>query len=197
MSKMSWVGQWAVVIDLGGAWRTEKDLWICPKSDNLWTFKNMSKLVAIATTRDEDDIIDHFDGTPEEFAEKYSGFAFDDRPFFKLNDRFDCDGDVKLYWYLTEANKRNHTYDDYLYLGCQSIVVLMFDAGTCITKRTPDIDDEFHIYGEFEDEEECEDYHPNGCYEELVRFFKELADNNGVLETGNNVILDEGEDLVV
>lgn len=157
----------------------------------------MSRLVAIVTTCDEDDIIDHFDGTPEEFAEKYSGFAFDDCPFFKLNDRFDCDGDVKFYWYRTEANKRNHTYDDYLYLGCQSIVVLMFDDGTCITKRTPDIDDEFHIYGEFEDEEECEDYHPNGCYEELVRFFKELADNNGMLETGSTVIFEEDDDFVV
>ena len=42
----------------------------------------MSKLVAMVTTGDEDDIIDHFDGTPEEFAEKYSGFAFDDCQFF-------------------------------------------------------------------------------------------------------------------
>ena len=49
----------------------------------------------------------------------------------------------------------------------------------------------------FEDEEECEDYHPSGCYEELVRFFKELADNNGVLETGSTVIFEEDDDFVV
>lgn len=157
----------------------------------------MSKLVAIVTTSEEDDIIDHFDGTPEEFAEKYSGFAFDDCQFFKLNDRFDSDGDVKFYWYRTEANKQNHTYDDYLYLGCQSIVVLMFDDGTCITKRTTDEENEFHDYGEFEDEDNWEDYHPHGCYEELIQFFKDLAENNGELETGNNVILDEDEDFVV
>lgn len=73
----------------------------------------------------------------------------------------------------------------------------MFDDGTCIIKRTPDEENEFHDYGEFEDEDECEDYRPNGCYEELIRFFRELADNDGVLETGNNVILDEDEDFVV
>lgn len=157
----------------------------------------MSRLVAINPTSDEDNIIDHFDGTPEEFAEKYSGFAFDDCSFFKVSDRFDCDGDCKFYWYRTEGQKRNHSYDDYAYLGCQPIFVLMFDDGTCITKRTPDIENEFHDYGEFEDEEEYEGYQPHGCYEELIRFFKELADNNGELETGNNVILDEDEDFVV
>lgn len=85
----------------------------------------MSKLVAIVAISDEDDIIDHFDGTPEEFVEKYGGFAFDDCHFFKLNDRFDCDGDVRFYWYRTEERKRNHSYEDYLYIGCQSIVVQM------------------------------------------------------------------------
>lgn len=28
----------------GGAWRTEKDLWVCPKSDSHWTFKNFNEL---------------------------------------------------------------------------------------------------------------------------------------------------------
>lgn len=28
----------------GGAWRTEKELWICPKNDNRWTFKNFIEL---------------------------------------------------------------------------------------------------------------------------------------------------------
>lgn len=28
----------------GGAWRTEKDLWVCPKSDSHWTFKNYNEL---------------------------------------------------------------------------------------------------------------------------------------------------------
>ena len=157
----------------------------------------MSRLVAINPTSEEDEIIDHFDGTPEEFAEKYNGFAFEDCRFFKVSDRFDSDGDCKFYWYHTEEHKRNHTYDDYLYLGCQPIFVLMFDDGTCITKRTTNEVDEFHDYGEFEDEENFEDFHPNGCYLELIRFFKELADNNGELETGNNVILDEDEDFVV
>lgn len=159
----------------------------------------MSRLVAINTTCDEDHVIDHFDGSPEEFAEKYSGFAFDDCPFFKVGDRFDCDGDIKFYWYRSAEAKRKHAYDDYAYLGCQSIIVLMFDDGTCITKRTPDIDEEFHTFGDFEDRDNWDDYNPtpNGCYDELVRFFRELADNDGVLETGNNVILDEDEDFVV
>lgn len=157
----------------------------------------MSRLVAINTTNDEDNIIDHFDGTPEEFAEKYSGFTFDDCSFFKVSGRFDSDGDCKFYWYRTEEDKRNHTYDDYAYLGCQSILVLMFDDGTCITKRTTDVDEDFHSYGKFDDEENWEGYHPYGCYEELIRFFKELAENNGEIETSNNVILDEDEDFVV
>lgn len=157
----------------------------------------MSRLVAINPTDDEDQIIDHFDGTPEEFAEKYNAFCCDEFPFFRVGDRFDCDGDVKFYWYCSADAKRKHSYDDYVYLGCQTILVLMFDDGTCITKRTPDIENEFHDYGEFEDEDVCEGYQPHGCYEELIRFFKELADNNGELETGNNVILDEDEDFVV
>ena len=73
----------------------------------------------------------------------------------------------------------------------------MFDDGTCIVKRTPDSDEEFHEHGEFENEEECEDFHPSGCYEELVHFFKELADNNGELETGSTVIIEEDDDFVV
>ncbi len=157
----------------------------------------MSKLVAMVTTGDEDDIIDHFNGTPEEFAEKYNGFCFDDCPFFKLNDNFDCDGDVEFYWYSSEKNKRDHYYDDYLYIGCQPIIVLMFDDGTCITKRTPDIETEFHHYGKFEDEANWEDYHPNGCYKEIVQFFKELADNDGELETGSNIVFEEDDDFVV
>ena len=28
----------------GGAWRTEKDLWVCPESDGHWTFKNFVEL---------------------------------------------------------------------------------------------------------------------------------------------------------
>lgn len=157
----------------------------------------MSKLVAMVTTNDVNEIIDHFDGTLEEFAEKYGGFAFDGCPFFSVGDRFDCDGDIKFFWYTTEENKRKHAYDDYAYIGCQSIIVLLFDDGTCITKRTPDEEDEFHDYGDFEDEENLEDYCPRGCYEELIRFFKELAENNGELETGNNIIFDEDEDFVV
>ena len=51
--------------------------------------------------------------------------------------------------------------------------------------------------GEFEDEENYEDFHPHECYEELICFFKELAENNGEFETGNNVIFEEDEDFVV
>ena len=151
----------------------------------------------MVTTNDDNEIIDHFDGTPEEFAEKYDGFTFDDCPFFKVGDRFDCDGDIKFYWYRSAEAKLKHSYDDYAYIGCQSIIVLMFDDGTCITKRTPDEENEFHEYGEFEDEENREDFHPHECYEELIRFFKELAENNGEFETGNNVIFEEDEDFVV
>lgn len=151
----------------------------------------------MVTTNDDNEIIDHFDGTPEEFAEKYGGFTFDDCPFFKVGDRFDCDGDIKFYWYRSAEAKLKHSYDDYAYIGCQSIIVLMFDDGTCINKRTPDEENEFHEYGEFEDEEYREDFHPHECYEELIRFFKELAENNGEFETGNNVIFEEDEDFVV
>lgn len=28
----------------GGAWRTEKDLWVCPENDNHWTFKSYDEL---------------------------------------------------------------------------------------------------------------------------------------------------------
>ena len=28
----------------GGAWRTEKDLWVCPKSNGYWQFKNYDEL---------------------------------------------------------------------------------------------------------------------------------------------------------
>lgn len=157
----------------------------------------MSRLVAINPTDDEDEIIDHFDGTPEEFAEKYHALDFNQFPFFKVGDRFDDEGDCKFYWYRSEENKRHHTFEDYIYLGCQSILVLMFDDGTCITKRTPDEENEFHEYGGFEDEENQEDYHPHGCYEELISFFKVLAENNGELESGNNVIFEEDEDFVV
>ena len=50
---------------------------------------------------------------------------------------------------------------------------------------------------EFEDEENREEFQPHECYEELIRFFKELAENNGEFETGNNVIFEEDEDFVV
>lgn len=157
----------------------------------------MSRLVAIFPTNEEDDVIEYFDGTPKQFAAKHNGFSFDDCHFFKIGDHFDYDGDVMFYWYRTEADKRNNRYVDYFYIGCQSIIVLMFDDGTCIVKRTSDIDLEFHSYGVFEDEDRREDYHPSGCYEELVCFFKELADNDGMLETSSTVIIEEDDVFVV
>lgn len=160
----------------------------------------MSRLVAINLTDNEGDIIDHFDGTPEEFGKKYNAFFFDKFPFFKVGKGFDCDGDFKFYWYCSADARRKNSYDDYIYVGCQTILVLLFDDGTCITKRTPDADTNFDVYGEFEDnedEEEGYNFQPNGCYEELVQFFKDLAENNGEFETVSNVVFEEEDDFVV
>lgn len=94
---------------------------------------------------------------------------------------FDCDNDIKLYWYDNEADAEHEDYIDYEYVCAADSITFLFDDGTTRQFKTPDGD---CIWSEWDGDKK----EPTGVYKELVGFLEDYIRKGGY-ETASKYML--------
>lgn len=99
---------------------------------------------------------------------------------------FDCDNDIKLYWYDNEADAEHEDYIDFEYVCGSDSITFLFDDGTTVQFKTPDGN---CIWTEWDRAKK----EPVGVYKELVEFLKDYIENGGFVTASKYMLVPEVE----
>ena len=99
---------------------------------------------------------------------------------------FDCDNDIKLYWYDNEADAEHEDYIDFEYVCGSDSITFLFDDGTTVQFKTPDGN---CIWTEWDRAKKV----PVGVYKELVEFLKDYIENGGFVTASKYMLVPEVE----